>query len=108
MVRESAAKGVDAGGLGLRNVLKGRGSGGKDVRGACVIVGELEAGVVGGELGSGATPVGGGATGKSTGGRGGSGSVADDGVGCRASGRNDRRFEDNSVVWEGGGNPGTC
>ena len=83
MGRESTAEGMDAGGPDLGNILDGRGSGGNDVRGACIIAGELETGIVGGELGSGATTVSGGTAGKSTGQEGGgAGIVADDGVDC--------------------------
>ena len=48
MGRESTAEGVDANGPGLRKEFDGRGIGGKDVSGACVFVGELVSGVMGG------------------------------------------------------------
>ena len=62
--RDLTAEGVDTGGPDLGKELDGRGSGGKDVSGACVLVSELEAGVGRGKLGDGSTAVGGGASGR--------------------------------------------
>ena len=92
------AEGVDTGGPDLRKELDGRGSGGKDVSGACVLVSELVEGVGRGKPGNGSTAVGGGASGETTGGRGDTWGVMDNGVRCGALGRNDRRLEDDPVV----------
>ena len=92
---------MDAGGPRLGNVLDGRGSGGNDFKGSRVLVGEhMGPGVRGGEPGEWAAAIGGGAAWEAAGRRRGRG-VADDGVSGGASGRNDRRFEDNPVVCNG-------
>ena len=78
-------------------VLEGRGSGGNDVKGVRVLIGEHVGPWVPGER---AVTVGGGAirepTGSGLGRR-----VMDDGVGSGASGRNDRRLEDKPVICNG-------
>ena len=92
---------MDAGGPRLGNILDGRGGGGKDLKGARVLVGEhVGPGVGGGESGERAAAIDGGAA-RETAGRGRDRGVADDGICGGASGRNDRRLEDNPVVCNG-------
>ena len=81
--------------------LNGRGSGGKDLKGARDLIGEhVGPGVGGGESGERATSIGGGAA-REAAGRGRGWGIADDWICGGASGRNDRRLEDNPVVCNG-------
>ena len=96
--RDLTAECVDTGGPDLGKELNDWGSGGRDVSGTCIVVGELEAGVGRGKLGDRPTSVGGGASWKPTGCGGDAGGVADDGIGRGAVGKNERRLEDNPVV----------